>query len=75
MRGAMQMAEQQPHEAFADAVREGVVGGAVLVASGEMPELTITIRMKQGEEGIEQRDDGLYLASLQLSVEFDPPVS
>lgn len=69
-----ELKEQQPHEHFADVVREGIVGGAVLVASGDYPELTITIRMKQGEEKIEQRDDGLYLASLQLSVEFDPPI-
>ena len=64
----------RPHEVFADAIREAVIGGAVAVASGEMPELSITITMAQSRDP-EEHDDGSSNGEIQLSVEFDPPLS
>ena len=64
----------QPHEVFADAIRDAVIGGAVLVASGDMPELSITINMAQLLDR-EEHDDGSSNGEIQLSVEFDPPLS
>ena len=66
--------EKQPHEAFADAVREAVVGGAVAVAGGQMPELAITIKMAQTHESKEHGDDN-FTGAVTLSVEFDPPLT
>ena len=65
---------KQPHELFADAIREAVIGGAVAVASGDMPELAITITMAQSRDPEEHNDDSCT-GGLQLSVAFDPPLS
>ena len=63
----------KPHEVFADAIREAVIGGAVAVASGDMPELSITITMAQSRDPEEQDDDS-FTGGIELSVAFDPPL-